>query len=114
MPIVHITRGLLDIRAFTILGLHAKPKTDTPIGKFGSGLKYAVATLVRLGCRVQVFIGTTEYEFYTKQSDFRGAEFKQLMMRKREGHALEMDLCRAAVHDRVREVLESLAGISRT
>lgn len=85
MPIVHITRGLLDIRAFTILGLHAKPKTDTPIGKFGSGLKYAVATLVRLGCRVQVFIGTTEYEFYTKQSDFRGAEFKQLMMRKRKG-----------------------------
>ncbi len=85
MSIVHVTPGLLDIRGFTILGLHAKPRTDTPIGKFGSGLKYAVATLVRLGCKVQVFIGGVEYEFYTKSSDFRGVEFQQLMMKKRKG-----------------------------
>lgn len=85
MSIVHVTPGLLDIRGFTILGLHAKPNTTTPIGKFGSGLKYAVATLVRLGCKVQVFIGETEYEFYTKSADFRGVEFQQLMMKKRKG-----------------------------
>ena len=83
MSVVHVTPGLLDIRAFTILGLHAKPKTNAPIGKFGSGLKYAVAALLRLGCKVQVFIGETEYEFYTKLSDFRGGEFSQLMMKKR-------------------------------
>lgn len=85
MSIVHVTPGLLDIRGFTILGLHAKPNTHNPIGKFGSGLKYAVATLVRLGCRVQVFIGETEYEFYTKDADFRGVGYKQLMMKKRKG-----------------------------
>lgn len=85
MPIVHVTPGLLDVRGFTILGLHAKPNTDTPIGKFGSGLKYAVATLVRLGCKVQVFIGDTEYEFYTKNADFRGVGYKQLMMKKKKG-----------------------------
>jgi len=85
MSIVHVTPGLLDIRSFTVLGLHAKPNTDKPIGKFGSGLKYAVATLTRLGCRVQVFIGGVEYEFYTKPADFRGVEFRQLMMRKRKG-----------------------------
>lgn len=85
MSIVHVTPGLLDIRGFTILGLHAKPNSNAPIGKFGSGLKYAVATLVRLGCKVQVFIGGVEYEFYTKSSDFRGVEFQQLMMKKRKG-----------------------------
>lgn len=83
MSVVHVTPGLLDTRAFTTFGLHAKPKSDNPIGKFGTGLKYAVATLVRLGCKVQVFIGETEYEFYTKASEFRGAEFSQVMMRKR-------------------------------
>lgn len=85
MSIVHATPGLLDIRAITTFGLHAKPGTDTPIGKFGTGLKYAIATLVRKGCKVRLFIGETEYEFYTKPGDFRGVEFSQVMMRKRRG-----------------------------
>lgn len=85
MSIVHVTPGLLDIRGFTILGLHAKPNSNAPIGKFGSGLKYAVATLLRLDCQVQVFIGGVEYEFYTKTADFRGVGYKQLMMKKRKG-----------------------------
>jgi len=85
MSIVHVTPGLLDIRGFTILGLHAKPNTHNPIGKFGSGLKYAVATLLRLGCNVRVFIDCVEYEFYTKSADFRGVGYQQVMMKKRKG-----------------------------
>lgn len=85
MSIVHDTPGLLDIRAITTFGLHAKPGTDTPIGKFGTGLKYAVATLLRLSCTVRLFIGETEYEFYTKKGDFRGVEYQQVYMRKRRG-----------------------------
>lgn len=85
MSIVHSTPGLLDIRAITTFGLHAKPGSTTPIGKFGTGLKYAIATLLRLGCRIQLFIGDVEYEFYTKKSDFRGSEFEQVYMKKRRG-----------------------------
>lgn len=85
MSIVHATPGLLDIRAITTFGLHAKPGTDTPIGKFGTGLKYAIATLIRLDCTVRLFIGDTEYEFYTKDDDFRGIGFSQVYMKKRKG-----------------------------
>lgn len=83
MSIVHETPGLIDIRSFTTFGLHAKPNSDTPIGKFGTGLKYAVATLLRLGCTIRVFIGLEEYEFFTSDGLFRGQNFKQCKMRKR-------------------------------
>lgn len=85
MSIVHATPGLLDIRAITTFGLHAKPGTDSPIGKFGTGLKYAIATLLRLDCKVRLFIGEVEYEFFTKKDDFRGIEFQQVYMKKRKG-----------------------------
>ena len=83
MSIVHETPGLIDIRAFTTFGLHAKPNSTNPIGKFGTGLKYAVATLLRLGCKVRVFIGTTEYEFITVDDKFRDVDVKLCRMRKR-------------------------------
>lgn len=85
MSVVHVTPGLLDIRAITTFGLHAKPGTDTPIGKFGTGLKYSIATLLRLGCQVKLFIDSVEYEFYTKADDFRGMEYEQVYMKKRRG-----------------------------
>lgn len=85
MSIVHATPGLLDIRAITIHGLSAKPSSDKPIGKFGTGLKYAIATLLRHGCRVQLFIGATEFEFFVKPGDFRGIEYQQIYMKKRNG-----------------------------
>ena len=85
MPVVHVTPGLLDVKSFTIMGLHAKPNTDNPIGKFGTGLKYAVATLLRLKCKVQLFVGNVEYEFYTKGDNFRGLEYEQVYMKKRNG-----------------------------
>ncbi len=83
MSIVHETLGLIDIRSFTTFGLHAKPNSTNPIGKFGTGLKYAVATLLRLGCTVRVFIGLVEYEFNTVSDTFRGADVQMCRMRKR-------------------------------
>lgn len=83
MSIVHSTPGLIDIRSFTTFGLHAKPNSTNPIGKFGTGLKYAVATLLRLGCKIRVFIGLTEYEFITVDDKFRDVDVKMCRMRKR-------------------------------
>lgn len=85
MPVIHDTPGEIDIRAFTVFGLHAKPNSNNPIGRFGTGLKNAVAVLLRHGLEVRVFTGGVEYEFYTKPGDFRGAEYDQIMMRKRKG-----------------------------
>lgn len=81
--VVFETPGLMDIRAFTIMGLNVKPTTKNPIGYFGTGLKYAIAVLVRNGLRVRMYIGQTEYEFYLKTSKFRDQDFDFIMLRKR-------------------------------
>lgn len=84
MKVIFKTPGLLDIRSFTVMGLTAKPNSDNPIGKFGTGLKYAIAVLLRSGAKVRLFIGETEYEFYTAEQFYRGKEFNQVKLRKRK------------------------------
>lgn len=76
------TPGLLDIRSITIMGMNAKPNTVNPIGYFGTGLKYAIATLCRLKIPITIWIGNEGYSFYTKTVDFRSKEFEQIWMRK--------------------------------
>lgn len=83
--LVFVTEGLIDLRAFTTFGINAKPNTDNPIGYFGTGLKYAVAVLCRLGGAVNVFVGGEEHEFYSKGTNFRGKEFHLVRMKKRKG-----------------------------
>lgn len=83
--VVHRTPGLLDIRSVTVMGLSAKPAAGGhPIGMFGTGLKYAISTLVRLGARVSIFIGETEHVFVLDRAEFRGQEFQQLAMKRRK------------------------------
>lgn len=74
------TDGLIDIRAFTTMGLSAKPMTESPIGYFGTGLKYAMAVLVRLGMEPIVWIGKDKYTFRKVFTDFRGQGFDLLQM----------------------------------
>lgn len=84
--VVFRTPGHIPIEAFTMVGVNSKPSTTNPIGFFGTGLKYAVAVLLRLGCKVTVFIGQTEYVFEVKTEDFRGKEFQFVYLKKRNGH----------------------------
>lgn len=71
--------GTLDKRAFTMLGLSAKSNEDA-IGFFGTGFKYAIATLLRSGCQVRVSVVDdeqkyTSYTFFTRRDKFRNKEF---------------------------------------
>jgi hypothetical protein len=79
--IVHRTPGLIDIRAFTTMGLSAKVGTN-PIGMFGTGLKYAIAVLVRNGARPVVWIGRDRYEFFCQGTKFRDKEFQLVRMKR--------------------------------
>lgn len=86
VAIVHRTPGLLDLRSLTVMGLSAKPNAGGhPIGQFGTGLKYAVATLLRLGASLTIFIGEDEYVFQQTKGSFRGADFTGLKFRRRRG-----------------------------
>jgi hypothetical protein len=44
--LVFRTPGVLDLRALTTFGMSSKPNSTSPIGIFGTGLKYAVAVMV--------------------------------------------------------------------
>lgn len=83
--IVHETPGLLDTRSFTTFGINAKPNTKSPIGMFGTGLKYSIAILMRQALKVTVWIGDQPYEFYTEKSEFRGKDFLSVKMRRQRG-----------------------------
>lgn len=77
--------GVVPIAAFTTFGMSAKPGSTNPIGKFGTGLKNAVAIVLRLGGTFRLWRGLEEYEFYTKDEDFRGQTFARVRMKRRKG-----------------------------
>lgn len=82
MAIVFETKGLIDVRAFTTMGLSAKPVSTNPIGYFGTGLKYAMAVLTRLGAQPVVWIGEDRYRFDKVSDNFRGVAYDRLRMQQ--------------------------------
>lgn len=68
--------GELDPRMWRTFGVSAKDG-DGAIGKFGTGLKYAIAVLLREGRHISINTGGVLYEFTAKDADFRGKTFKQ-------------------------------------
>lgn len=89
--VVFETPGLIDMRAFTVMGAHAKPNTDAPIGYFGTGLKYALATIIREGGEVVVFVGRDRFRFSKAQSTFRGMPLETVKMtRLKDGNVREI------------------------
>lgn len=71
--------GEIDIRGACIAGLSAK-ESKSPIGYFGTGLKYSIACILRWGGEITIYSGETEYKFHCGEIEFRGAEFKIVYM----------------------------------
>lgn len=68
-----INPGEIDPLAFSLMGVSAKPNSGHPIGRFGTGLKYAIACTTRLGGQIVIFSGRTRIDFATRQASFRGS-----------------------------------------
>lgn len=74
------TPGLLDMRAVTTFGLSVK-ENDNPIGYFGTGLKYAIAILVRNGADLAITTSSGDiYNFSVRTQEFRNVEFNAIYM----------------------------------
>lgn len=75
MTVLFKNPGVLDRRFLTTFGVSAK-ETDSPIGFFGTGLKYALAVLLRTGHAVSVYPGEGDrvIRIGTKQETLRGKE----------------------------------------
>lgn len=67
-------RGEIDIDVIKTMGVNVKDAAS-PIGFFGTGLKYAIAVFLREGVELSLFIGTNKYAFITEQKVIRGKSF---------------------------------------
>jgi hypothetical protein len=66
--------GLVDMTAVKTFGVNAKD-TENPIGYFGTGLKYAIAIILRTGGRFMIFRGLERFEFTVRETEIRGKKF---------------------------------------
>ena len=74
--------GELDIRFVQMFGVSAK-ETDNPIGFFGTGLKYAIAIMLRTGGEITLWSGLKKYVFTVKQQTLRDTAFGVVHMNRK-------------------------------
>lgn len=77
--IVFENPGEIDIRSISTFGVSVK-EGDNPIGFFGTGLKYAIAVLLRTGHRVTIMSGLSVVQFAVAKTTVRGQEFDFVTM----------------------------------
>jgi len=77
--IVFENSGEIDIRSISTFGVSVKEGAN-PIGFFGTGLKYAIAVLLRTGHRVTIMSGLMVVNFGIEKSAVRGQDFDFVTM----------------------------------
>jgi hypothetical protein len=73
-------RGEIDLDVLKIMGVSVK-ECASPIGHFGTGLKYAIAVLLREGIDLCMFIGKNRYDFYSEPRTIRGKTLHLCLMK---------------------------------
>lgn len=73
-------KGEIDIDFIKTMGVNVK-ETENPIGYFGTGLKYAIAVLLRESIYFCLYIGEMKFEFFTEPKTIRGKEFQLCKMK---------------------------------
>lgn len=82
-PVTFKNEGLIDLRAISTFGASSKVG-DSPIGYFGTGLKYAIAICLREGCAVVMYRGKKKYVFEAKKTRIRVDHFEVVTMNGQE------------------------------
>lgn len=72
--------GELELNAIMLMGASTKRDDDTKIGMFGTGFKYALAVLIRIGCIIEIKSGSTTINFKTRKAKLGGKNFDQVVM----------------------------------
>ena len=81
--VIFENEGLIDIRAIKTFGVNVK-ETKNPFGYFGTGLKYAIAILLRNHCKITIHRGLETYKFALVKTEIRGEEFSIITMNGEE------------------------------
>ena len=82
--IVFENKGELDIRAIKTFGVNSKDNPASAIGYFGTGLKYALAILLRAKHVVTIITGGKKYTFGVVTSKIRNYSFDIVTMNGEE------------------------------
>ena len=77
--------GEIDLRVISTMGVNVKPDNDAAIGYFGTGLKYAIAVLLRHRQQVVVWSGWRRVELTATTETIRGKDFAVVNMRDGDG-----------------------------
>jgi len=73
-------KGELDISSLILIGASTKREDSSKIGFFGSGNKYAIATLIRTNTPFKIFSGEREVIVTTEEVNFRNVMFKKIII----------------------------------
>jgi hypothetical protein len=84
--IVFENPGEIDLRSISTFGVSVKAG-DNPIGFFGTGLKYAIAVLLRTGHKVCITSGLEVVTFDISSESVRGQPFDFVTMQSGDGPA---------------------------
>lgn len=79
-----VSEGEIDELAFTLLGGTTKRGDAQKIGMFGSGLKYAISSLIRNNINFQVYSGTKKLDFGLVETKFRDNSFNVITINGKE------------------------------
>lgn len=79
MTVYFANAGLIDLEVIRTMGVSVKTNNN-PIGYFGTGLKFAIATLLRTGHSLTMTRGGVAYEFCVVPTKIRGEVFSKVFM----------------------------------
>lgn len=79
MKIYFANAEAIDLNAIALMGVSVKTG-DNPIGFFGTGLKFAIATLLRTGHQVELIRNGESIPFTVKPETIRGETFERVCM----------------------------------
>lgn len=88
--IVFTNPGEIDPRLIALMGVNVKPESSSPIGFFGTGLKYALATALRFKCQVIIHSGLKTHIFWLKNETIRGKPFDTIQMQTDRGDFIDL------------------------
>jgi hypothetical protein len=74
MSVIFENPGIIDKSLITNFGVNVK-EGNNPFGYFGTGLKYAIAVLLREGQQISIYSGIEKYKFTVKDREIRGKLF---------------------------------------
>lgn len=79
MTVYFANAGLIDLEVIRTMGVSVKTR-DNPIGYFGTGLKFAISTLLRTGHQIVMTRNGVEYPFRVVPTEIRGQVFSKVFM----------------------------------